>query len=1166
MAPVATRARWPWAPALVAVCCCLAAIPLANGNPPATSDGLYHLLRSAELASQLQAGIAYPRWAPDFYLGYGYPIFLFTPLLPYYLVVAVHALGLPLLSAMNVVEAAALVASGLFAYAWLRRHVGPAAAMVGAVLYALAPYHLVNLYYRGDLSEFLAATWFPAILWSLDALLASPSARRLLLLALPVAALWLTHFISALLFLPVAGLLALTTTGWRRPRPALLRLLLGVAAAALAAGLSAISWLPAVALAGDATFAKLLRFYNYAQNFAGAGRLFSRSVVQQYTAVFAGNQGFGYQFGLLQTVALIAGIAAWLLRRRHRRDGAWPRYAAYIAVAAVSLAGCLALSAPLWKALPPLQLVQFPWRLLAIAALPASFFGALAIEALASRVRPALAGIAVAAVAVSCLGHLQPPRIALPADFATVAGIARFELLYHLAGTSAAAEYLPPWAIQRQMTSAHAFSLVTGSAPPADPAADVAVWTPSGRQEQFSVTRAQAGMVALPLLFFPGWQAAVDGHPAILRPAPESGLATVEVPAGRHTITLQFRDPPAARLGDVVSVLALLMVVGVGGFACGRGLVRKADHPSGFAGIGFTKLRTGLVALPVAAALAFAAVGGSARATTWQSLDVDLADGVHITGYSLAGGEQGPAAQLQIVAGQPVRLLLRATPGSSRRLDVELTDAATTDWADWQLNVAAGTTAVTLALPAALPPGLYALRLGSVTPGGTPDFGLRQEHLVRLLPVDGTLLIGPVIVAEPGSPPPALLSPLAVWPGQATLGDVRLPPTVRAGTAFTPVWTWQAPATPTAARLTETVHLDDASGHVLAAADSEPAGGLFPTPFWRPNQTVLDHPLLRLPADMPPGLYSVRVGLRNGTTTGPAENTAGRVLGDEATVGQVTILPPTQPAPWDGKGVAIGPLQVEIARPLAPAVPGRDLTISLRWHRGAADVGASGATVALERDGRVLATTPIIVGGVDDPAVGWRASETEMQLVDLPIPGDAAAGPASLVLSMHGDSPASTVSTALATVAVAGRTHVFTAQPATPDVVAFADGIRLLGYDLRADGTLSQPGTVSARTTLDVSLYWEAAGPTADPLKATVQLLSADGHLLAQADSEPDNGAAPTTGWVAGEIVRSDHHLALTGLPPGTGHLIVALYDPQTNQRIPAAGGDSVTLTAVTVP
>ena len=159
----------------MALCCCLGTLPLSNSNPPATSDGLYHLLRAAELARQLQAGVAYPRWAPDFYLGYGYPIFLFTPLMPYYLVVLVHTVGLSLLAAMQVVEAAALVASGQFAYLWLRRYFTAPAAALGAVLYALAPYHLVNLYYRGDLAEFLAATWFPLILLVLHTLLHRPT-------------------------------------------------------------------------------------------------------------------------------------------------------------------------------------------------------------------------------------------------------------------------------------------------------------------------------------------------------------------------------------------------------------------------------------------------------------------------------------------------------------------------------------------------------------------------------------------------------------------------------------------------------------------------------------------------------------------------------------------------------------------------------------------------------------------------------------------------------------------------------------------------------------------------------------------------------------------------------------------------------------------------------
>ena len=1230
---------WPWAPALVALCCCLGALPLVGGNPPATSDGLYHLLRSAELAHQLQAGIAYPRWAPDFYLGYGYPIFLFTPLLPYYLVVAVHTLGMALQPAMNVVEAAALAASGLFTYAWLRRSFAPSAAAIGAVLYVLAPYHLVNVYYRGDLSEFLAATWFPAILLALSMLLQAPTPRRALVLALPAAALLLTHFISALLFLPVVTLLALAGVSWRQPRCARTQVACAGGAALLAVALSAVSWLPAVAYAGDATFAKLLRFYNYRQNFASFGQLFSLAPLQHYTAVFAGSRGFGYQFGLLQSVALLAGMLAWLLHRRWSDANGRAPTVALALIAVLSLAGCLRVSAPLWSALPPLQLVQFPWRFLAIAALPAAYFGALAVDALSRRLRPVAGGAATIVVVASCLLLLAPSRIALSAGLSSATGIARFEVLYHLAGTSAAAEYLPPWASERQTTSAEAFALATGSAPPADPAAGIAHWIPSDRQ-QFTIQRSQSGDVVLPVLFFPGWQALVDGQVAALHPAAASGLITLPLEAGTHTVVLHYRDPPQARLGTGVSLLALFAVLGLAAFGLAPG-ARRLLHRAAVSGAhdriventqeirpergrparprrllnsralyseppcidgrtgagGTPALRPGeagslhtrvaiprshtagnmllslqyparpaLIVVPVAAALLVAALGGRTITAGWQALDANLAGGIHLAGYALKAGTAGPAPEVTATAGHTVQLQLRGTSSSGRQMAVQLTDAAATDWADWQAGLGAGTTTVPLALPATLPPGLYSLRLGSVAAGGPAEFALQDAQLVRLLPVDGTLLVGPLVVTAPAGAAAALPEPLAIWPGQAALGNVRLPATIRAGETLAPAWTWHAPVYPAAVRLTETVHLVDAAGHVLAAADTEPAAGYYPTPFWQPNELVRDHLLLRLPADIPPGPYALRVGLRQGGAAIPAQDAAGDVVGDDIAVGQVTVLPPSQPAAWDGEGIAVGPLQVELAQPLGKTIPGRTLTVTLRWHRGTAPPQVSAVTLLLRRGGQSLGSVAAGIGGPAYPAASWRAGETEIQAFDLPVVGNAPAGPADLAVAVYSDGMANPPFTTLATVNVAGRPHVYTAQPATPTAVTFANGIQMLGYDLKANGILLRQPAVTARRTLDVTLYWKAAGPTAQPLKVTLQLLSSANHLLAQADTEPGNGAAPTTGWLPGEIVTSEHHLVLAGLPPGVDHLIVALYDPQTNQRIQTGGADAATLTTVTLP
>ncbi len=56
-----------------------------NGGLPKGTDAELHVYRTAELGFSLAAGNLYPRWAPDFYYGLGYPIFNYYAPLTYYL-------------------------------------------------------------------------------------------------------------------------------------------------------------------------------------------------------------------------------------------------------------------------------------------------------------------------------------------------------------------------------------------------------------------------------------------------------------------------------------------------------------------------------------------------------------------------------------------------------------------------------------------------------------------------------------------------------------------------------------------------------------------------------------------------------------------------------------------------------------------------------------------------------------------------------------------------------------------------------------------------------------------------------------------------------------------------------------------------------------------------
>ncbi|MCA9997490.1 MAG: hypothetical protein KDE56_17145, partial [Anaerolineales bacterium] len=59
---------------------------------PQGTDAELHIFRLVELSQLVRGGELYPRWAPDFYHGYGYPIFNYYAPLTYYVGLLVELL------------------------------------------------------------------------------------------------------------------------------------------------------------------------------------------------------------------------------------------------------------------------------------------------------------------------------------------------------------------------------------------------------------------------------------------------------------------------------------------------------------------------------------------------------------------------------------------------------------------------------------------------------------------------------------------------------------------------------------------------------------------------------------------------------------------------------------------------------------------------------------------------------------------------------------------------------------------------------------------------------------------------------------------------------------------------------------------------------------------
>jgi hypothetical protein len=112
-----------------------------------------------------------------------------------------------------------------------------------------------------------------------------------------------------------------------------------------------------------------------------------------------------------------------------------------------------------------------------------------------------------------------------------------------------------------------------------------------------------------------------------------------------------------------------------------------------------------------------------------------------------------------------------------------------------------------------------------------------------------------------------------------------------------------------------------------------------------------------------------------------------------------------------------------------------------------------------------------------------------------------------------------------------------------------------LGTDISLRGYQVESQSVSPGQILNLSLYWQALAQPDRNYKVFVQLLSSEGQLVAQRDSQPLDGFHPTSTWRLGQEITDRYGLLLPDtLPPGAYQLVAGMYEGQTGQRLHVSG------------
>jgi hypothetical protein len=823
----------PWIGLTLLLLALLAALPLWTGPGPVNTrgggDSPFLFFRLHQLMANLREGVFPVRWMPDAAYGLGYPFFNFYAALPYYFAAIFNFLGFDLLTSIKIVQTLGFIFAGFALYGWARRHVSSRwAAWLAAVAYVYAPFHLVNVYVRGDsFSEFYAFIFFPLILWSIDRVFDAP--RHWPLLALAYGGLILTHNVSALIFSPFVVIYCAVRSAYQE-RTRLRTILAGlVAGLLLALALSAFFWLPAL---GEANLTQVsdvqtTGYFNYAEHFRSTN-LIQNSIGFDYAITTGPGSNSPFAMGLVQAIGTVTGVIVLIVT--WKKDS-HQRFRLFVLIGlALSTFMIMPLSKPLWDTLPLLSYTQFPWRFLSIQALFTSLaIGYLAL-AISHPARLALPGGVI--LVVSMLFTLHPDYLPIRADEITPERLHLYEAFTGNIGTTIRAEYLPrtmsprpytgpllidPWAVPLRLIVSRGDA--TGAQ--VERHAITQRW-------QTNVT-SDVATLDFPITYWPGWQASVDDQPIETHAAPDLGYIQIDVPRGEHQIEFKLGNTPIRTISEVISLIASI-VIGLACVSLLRGIncrqVRRAVTSP-----------TALLAYVVIILAATAVFGAHSFRSTYvfdaETMDFVDKPWLHHNPGGYVFGQRATLLNYQISAPQSDRI--------AAALEWKLN---TTDEVTATLSLAAPSTHL-FGGPAPITQTVIIVtnRLNTYTL--QPPYALPTGmYYVSVQVGDDTQFLSPLWINNSGEPATSQFGSLTPYIGLAAAWTGLHDPN-----RLDVLLQWAISGV-TDANYGISLRLHDANGKVWTSLDTQPGYGFQPTSAWQPG-TLNDAYALDLPADLP---------------------------------------------------------------------------------------------------------------------------------------------------------------------------------------------------------------------------------------------------------------------------------------------------------------------------
>ncbi len=504
------------------------------------------------------------RWVPDMGYGFGFPLFNFYPPLPYLIGEVIRIFGVSFVDTIKLVFALAFIASGVTMYFLAKEFWGKLGGIISSAFYIWAPYHSVDVYARGAMNESWGIVFFPQILLMSYLLITKEKNKiwNLILLALGWVGLLLSHNLMAMIFAPVFGFWCII---WVLKNRDFLKLIHLAISGAISLGLVAFFTIPVLVEQKFVNTSSLIvGYYDFSAHFATLRQLLFSRFWGYGPSVWGAHDGMSFQIGWLHwaiSIAVTLIIAFTILKKAIKNKKLLKIENWMIVVIYFFVIGWFAVfmvhnkSTPIWINFQTLHYVQFPWRFLTVVILSFSFMAGAIVKFIPKKFVIYFSGILVACMVLYSWNYFMPQfgHLGELTDSQKLKGVA-----WELQQGAGIYDYLPNTVKTAPIAPMKNFVEVLGGN------SKITNINRGTNNNSFNIKVENGTEVRLGLFQFPDWKVFVDKKEVATYVPENEQLGRIHflIPAGQHSVNVRLQNTPVRTIGNVISIVSWVGLVG----------------------------------------------------------------------------------------------------------------------------------------------------------------------------------------------------------------------------------------------------------------------------------------------------------------------------------------------------------------------------------------------------------------------------------------------------------------------------------------------------------------------------------------------------------------------------------------------------------------------------